>query len=85
MSEEETNESRLQAFGSVFTEMLKFGWFKDMVESRFDVNIVVDDDDKTVTTYVVEVPPDETMKRLKKFAQERAPLVQEVEPPKLII
>lgn len=81
---EETNETRLQAFGAVFQQMLKFSWFKEIVESRFDVNHVIDDEDKSITTYVVEVPPSETMKRLKKLAAEAKPLIQEVEPPKLI-
>ncbi len=77
---EETNETRLQAYGEVFQQMLKFSWFKEIVESRFDVNHVIDDEDKSITTYVVEVPPSETMKRMSKLAKDKKPLIEDTTP-----
>jgi hypothetical protein len=61
---EEARQSELLVYGEVFHQLLKLAWFKDLLETRVDVIKEVDEEAKTITIKVLEVPTEETMKRM---------------------
>lgn len=68
-TDKEVNDTKLIEYGTVFYQMLKFPWFKDMIADRFDIQNIINHDEKAIYLTVVEVPPQEAMKRMQKRAK----------------
>lgn len=61
---EAVNQNELLVYGEVFYQLLQFSWFRDMFECQFDIQKVVDEEEKTIELRVIEVPPDVSSARL---------------------
>ncbi len=72
--------TKLALYGELFAQMMQLPWFKDMIECRFDIQQVIDDDTKTIVLQAIEVPPQEVMKRMKKKADNSSEKIVVPEP-----
>lgn len=55
--------------GVIFTELMKSDRFVNFVKCNYDFAQMIDDETKTITLQVVEVPGEEVMKRLTELQQ----------------
>lgn len=74
----EANQQQLIAYGEVFYQLLKFQWFRELIETKVDIVQNVDHENKVITLVVAEVPYEVTQKRiqdLKKAQRGDAPRI----------
>lgn len=62
---------QLAVYGEIFYQMMNLEWFKEIVDSSFKIQRVVDEETKTVHVQVFEVPPEEKIKRLNAMMREK--------------
>lgn len=70
------NDDMLKLYGQMFSDLLKSDRFKEFFELNFDVQKFIDEEEKTVDYRIIEVPPQEAMKRLMSKEQDDQKTVQ---------
>ena len=75
-NEQVESEETLKLYGHMFADLLKSSRFVEFFELNFDIQKFVDEEAKTIDYRIIEVPPQEAMKRLMKKENDAAKTVQ---------
>lgn len=68
----EENKELLLVYGEIFYQLIQRPWFKEIIDTRVDIRKNIDHEAKRVDIVVVEVPTEETMRRLAEIEKEKA-------------
>lgn len=72
----EANQNELLLYGEIFYQLIQRPWFKELVETRFDFQKIINEEERTIELRVIEVPLEVVAKRLsdrQKAAKEAGP------------
>lgn len=72
MQDVEINENELMIYGEIFYQMIQRPWFKEFIDTRFDFQKHIDEEERTIELRVIEVPMEVTMQRLAEIEKAKA-------------